>query len=108
MSTRMTRPPRSRARQDYGAIKHALLAGSVLASLAGARVLAWQAPVAPTPASPSDPARPVQITIEPLDLPLEMAGAAGEPLLLDLPPVPTAVSAQPRPVQPVARTRSSR
>lgn len=103
MSPPKTKP--RRARHDYTAVKHALLVGSVLASLAGARVLAWQdAPTTPLPA----PAQPTLLTIEPLALPPGMGGAADEPVVLDLQPIPTAVHAQPRPVQPVARTRSSR
>lgn len=109
-STTMTKP--RKVRTDYSAVKRALLAGSMLASLVGSRLLAWQdnrsLPTAPPASEQPAALQAARITIEPLTLPSMTGGVEEEPFVLDLQAIPTAVNAQPRIVRPVARSRSSR
>ena len=101
-----TTKAKRRATHDYGLVTTAWVVGSTLATLAGTRLLAAQEP-APTPAIVTEATQGQQIRIAPLDLSADSLGLSDAPILLDLPPIPSALNA-PQAVSPVARSRSSR
>jgi hypothetical protein len=93
----------SRVSQQTGTLKAILLTGSVMATLAGTRLLALQEPVAAdTPAATNESATVVvpENTASSIPLPPTMRGTQ-----VELKPIPQVV--QPK-INPVARTRSSR
>jgi hypothetical protein len=91
-----TKSTKSTTMTKYSAIPYVLLVGSVVASLVGAKLLAWQE-------------RPTPVTIQPLSLPAEMAqGSNRGGFVLELEAIPTVVPASSMPLRPVARSRSSR
>lgn len=95
----MTTKRSGRAGQQLTALKLTLAAGSLLATLAGTRLLAVN------DAAPPDAPQPVVITVP--DAPAAGAATgAGGGFRLELAPVPTA--AAPVDIPPVARSRSSR
>ena len=92
-----------RTGQQTGALKAVLLTGSVIATLAGTRLLALQEPVAAdTPAATNESVTVVipENTASSIPLPPTMRGTQ-----VELKPIPQVV--QPK-INPVARTRSSR
>ncbi|MCA9973486.1 MAG: hypothetical protein KC425_24880 [Anaerolineales bacterium] len=97
MTTKNTR----RAGQQLTALKVTLAAGSLLATLAGTRLLAVNDTSLAAAAAPE----PVVITVPETAAPSAPAAASGG-VRLELAPVPTAVA--PVALPPVARTRSSR
>lgn len=93
----------ARPNQQVGALKALLLTGSVIATLAGTRLLALQEPAAAdTPAVTNESVTVVvpDSTASSIPLPPTMRGTQ-----VELKPIPQVV--QPK-INPVARTRSSR
>lgn len=86
-----------RAGQQLGLVRAMVIVGSVAASLVGTRLLAVNDAQETAVATP----QPAAIIIEPP----AAAPARNEALLIELPPIPQAISPA---VQPVTRTRSSR
>jgi hypothetical protein len=113
---------RNSKNQDTGLLKTLLVVGSVAATLVGTRMVAVQDTIAQASATTAVPAPEQIIIIEsapvtPLPMP-PTSGGSGQTIVLDLAPIPQAVSPQINPVkvqqvqqvqqtQPVAKTKSS-
>jgi hypothetical protein len=108
--------------QDMGVLKTLLVLGSVAATLAGTRLVAVKDTVAQASATTAVPEPKQIIIIEPAPItPLPMPptnGGSGQAIVLDLAPIPQAVTPHINPVQvqqvqqvqqtqPVAKTKSS-
>jgi hypothetical protein len=104
----MTTNRKGRANQQTGLLKTFLVAGSLVATLAGTRLLATQDTAVSTSAVPADAAITVVVpadnspaaTSSTLPLPPTSGGTK-----IELQAIPQVVQPQ---IQPVARTRSSR
>lgn len=113
----MTMTKKGQKKQQYGWLKATLLTGSMAATLLGTRLLAAQDRQAAAAALAKPD--PIVITV-PVQVPGLVTGApatasstlsSSGQLLLDLPPIPQAVSPAlnpAAPVRPVARSQSSR
>lgn len=108
----MTKRPNPK-NQDMSLLKTLLLVGSVAGTLVGTRLLAVQDTEAVT--AVSEPEQVIIIQTAPTTntaLPMPPTSAGDQAIVLDLAPVPQAITPQINPVQvqqmqPVARTKSS-
>lgn len=105
MTTKRSRRPD----QQWGTLKAMLVVGSMAATLAGTRLLALQEPVVETAVVTPEPVVVVVPAAATSSLPMPPNwDAANRGAQVELAPIPQAVTPDIRPVQPVARSRSSR
>lgn len=89
--------------RQAGALKMLLLTGSMIATLAGTRLLAWQEAAAiEIPVSTTESVTVTMPAVEASSIPLPPTNRGTQ---IELKPIPQAVLPQ---IKPVARTRSSR
>ena len=101
----MTKPatkPAARPKQQTGALAAVLLTGSVIATLAGTRLLSFQD--VGQPATAVNPTAATTIMVPAAETSTIALPPTGRGVQIELPPIPQAVQPQ---IQPVARTRSS-
>lgn len=103
----------SRPSQDMGLLKTMLVVGSVAATLAGTRLLAVNETIVETAVSQPNPVIIIEAApTNAISLPMPPNSNGGQTIVLDMAPVPQAITPHINPVQvqqmqPVARTKTS-